>query len=137
MIAKYFDIRNSAFALCMTDSFDIRNSVFELCPGSDWFHKGDDVRWQWREATWTTNATPKDEHNSAHQYPSPERGNTNFACSSIRHSTFDIRNSPRFDPFEEKMPRLIAELEAQFAESAKLESAIRRNLAPFDSSHET
>jgi len=33
------------------------------------------------------------------------------------------------DPFEEKMPRLVAELEAQFAESAKLESAIRQNLA--------
>ena len=32
------------------------------------------------------------------------------------------------DPFEEKMPRLIAELQAQFAESAKLEAAIRANL---------
>lgn len=32
------------------------------------------------------------------------------------------------EPFEEKMPRLIAELEAQFAESAKLEQAIRSNL---------
>ena len=32
------------------------------------------------------------------------------------------------DPFEEKMPRLIAELHAQFAESAKLEEAIRANL---------
>ena len=32
------------------------------------------------------------------------------------------------DPFEEKMPRLIAELQAQFAESAKLELAIRENL---------
>ena len=32
------------------------------------------------------------------------------------------------DPFEEKMPRLVAELHAQFAESAKLESAIRQNL---------
>ncbi len=32
------------------------------------------------------------------------------------------------DPFEEKMPRLVAELKAQFAESAKLESAIRANL---------
>ena len=31
-------------------------------------------------------------------------------------------------PFEEKMPRLVAELHAQFAESAKLESAIRANL---------
>lgn len=29
------------------------------------------------------------------------------------------------DPFEEKMPPLIAELHAQFAESAKLEAAIR------------
>jgi type I restriction enzyme M protein len=29
------------------------------------------------------------------------------------------------DPFEEKMPRLVAELHAQFAESAKLEQAIR------------
>jgi type I restriction enzyme M protein len=32
------------------------------------------------------------------------------------------------DPFEEKMPRLVAELHAQFAESAKLEAAIRANL---------
>ena len=32
------------------------------------------------------------------------------------------------DPFEEKMPRLIAKLQAQFAESAKLELAIRANL---------
>jgi type I restriction enzyme M protein len=33
------------------------------------------------------------------------------------------------EPFAEKMPRLVAELEAQFAESAKLEERIRRNLA--------
>jgi type I restriction enzyme M protein len=32
------------------------------------------------------------------------------------------------DPFEEKMPRLIAELNSQFAESAKLEQTIRANL---------
>jgi type I restriction enzyme M protein len=32
------------------------------------------------------------------------------------------------EPFEEKMPRLVAELENQFAESAKLEQAIRVNL---------
>ncbi|MFM2196765.1 MAG: Type restriction enzyme EcoKI protein [Verrucomicrobiota bacterium] len=32
------------------------------------------------------------------------------------------------DPFEEKMPRLVAELHAQFAESTKLEAAIRANL---------
>jgi type I restriction enzyme M protein len=32
------------------------------------------------------------------------------------------------DPFEEKMPRLVAELESQFAESSKLEAAIRANL---------
>jgi type I restriction enzyme M protein len=32
------------------------------------------------------------------------------------------------DPFEEKMPRLIGELNAQFAESAKLEQAIKANL---------
>jgi type I restriction enzyme M protein len=32
------------------------------------------------------------------------------------------------DPFEEKMPRLVAELHAQFAESAKLEQAINANL---------
>ncbi len=31
------------------------------------------------------------------------------------------------DPFEEKMPRLVAELHVQFAESAKLERAIRAN----------
>jgi type I restriction enzyme M protein len=32
------------------------------------------------------------------------------------------------DPFGEKMPRLVAELHAQFAESAKLEQAIKTNL---------
>jgi type I restriction enzyme M protein len=32
------------------------------------------------------------------------------------------------DPFEEKMPRLVAELRAQFAESAKLEQVIKANL---------
>jgi type I restriction enzyme M protein len=32
------------------------------------------------------------------------------------------------EPFEEKMPRLVAELNAQFAESVKLEAAIRTNL---------
>ena len=32
------------------------------------------------------------------------------------------------DPFEEKMPRLVAELHAQFAESAKLEMLIKKNL---------
>jgi type I restriction enzyme M protein len=32
------------------------------------------------------------------------------------------------EPFEEKMPRLVAELEAQFAESAKLEQSIKANL---------
>jgi type I restriction enzyme M protein len=32
------------------------------------------------------------------------------------------------EPFEEKMPRLVAELQAQFAESAKLEKAINANL---------
>ncbi len=32
------------------------------------------------------------------------------------------------DPFGEKMPRLVPELHAQFAESAKLEQAIKANL---------
>jgi len=32
------------------------------------------------------------------------------------------------EPFEEKMPRLVAELNGQFLESAKLELAIRDNL---------
>jgi type I restriction enzyme M protein len=32
------------------------------------------------------------------------------------------------DPFEEKMPRLVKELHAQFAESAKLEQVIKANL---------
>ncbi len=32
------------------------------------------------------------------------------------------------EPFEEKMPRLVAELHAQFAESAKLEKTIKQNL---------
>jgi len=32
------------------------------------------------------------------------------------------------EPFEEKMPRLVAELNSQFAESAKLEQAIKASL---------
>ncbi len=32
------------------------------------------------------------------------------------------------NPFKEKMPRLVAKLRAQFAESAKLEQAIKHNL---------
>ena len=32
------------------------------------------------------------------------------------------------EPFEEKMPRLVAELHTQFAQSAKLEQAIKTNL---------
>ena len=32
------------------------------------------------------------------------------------------------EPFAEEMPRLVAELHAQFAESAKLEQAIRVNM---------
>ena len=32
------------------------------------------------------------------------------------------------NPFDKKIPRLVAELHAQFAESAKLEKAIKRNL---------
>ncbi len=32
------------------------------------------------------------------------------------------------EPFEEKMPRLVAELHAQFAESLRLEQAIKKNL---------
>jgi type I restriction-modification system DNA methylase subunit len=37
----------------------------------------DDVRWQWSTATWT--GSPEGEHNSAHQYGVPPRGNANFA----------------------------------------------------------
>ena len=36
------------------------------------------------------------------------------------------------EPFDEKMTRLVAELNAQFAESAKLEQAIKANLAGLD-----
>ena len=36
------------------------------------------------------------------------------------------------DPFEEKMPRLVAELHAQFAESANLEQMIKANLRALD-----
>jgi len=47
----------------------------------------------------------------------------------------EVRNvgSPESDedeePFEEKMPRLVAELERQFAEGRELEAAIRRNVS--------
>jgi type I restriction enzyme M protein len=52
-----------------------------------WEDKDDDVRWQWKEATWTTDGSPKGEHNPAHQYLSPQRGNANFAWVQhfIRH----------------------------------------------------
>jgi type I restriction enzyme M protein len=36
------------------------------------------------------------------------------------------------DPFEEKLPRLVAELHARFSESAKLEAAIRANPKSLD-----
>jgi hypothetical protein len=58
---------------------------------SDWFRKDDDVRWQWSEATWTTNGSPKGEHNQAHQFASPKRGNANFASPSLPHSAFRLR----------------------------------------------
>ena len=32
------------------------------------------------------------------------------------------------EPFEQKMPRFVKQLQEQFAESARLEKAIRRNL---------
>jgi type I restriction enzyme M protein len=32
------------------------------------------------------------------------------------------------EPFEEKMPQLVAELQVQFTEAAKLEQAIKANL---------
>ena len=35
------------------------------------------------------------------------------------------------EPFEDKMAQLVAELNTQFAESAKLEAAIRLNLSPY------
>lgn len=35
------------------------------------------------------------------------------------------------EPFEEKMKRLVSQLEGQFAESAKLEAVIKRNLKEF------
>jgi type I restriction enzyme M protein len=54
---------------------------------SDWFRKDDDVRWQWSEATWTTNGSPKGEHDQAHQFGSLSRGNANFAWPR-KHSGF-------------------------------------------------
>ena len=48
--------------------------------------------------------------------------------ASVHH--FDVHIAARADgePFEEKMRRLVSELNAQFAESAKLERAIKENL---------
>jgi type I restriction enzyme M protein len=40
------------------------------------------------------------------------------------------------EPFDEKMPRLISELEGHFKESAKLEAQIRANLAGIFSKNE-
>ncbi len=56
-----------------------RTNLQVVREAQDNFRKDDDVRWQWREATWTTTGSPKGEHNQAHQYPSPQRGNANFA----------------------------------------------------------
>ena len=53
--------------------------------------KDDDVRWQWSEATWTTNGRPKGERNRAHQFVSPKRCNANFASPSLPHSAFRLR----------------------------------------------
>ncbi len=53
--------------------------------------KDDDVRWQWSEATWTTNGRPKGERNRAHQFDSPKRGNANFASPSLPRSAFRLR----------------------------------------------
>ena len=39
------------------------------------------------------------------------------------------------EPFDEQMPRLVSELNAQFAESAKLEKAIKENLASLGYGH--
>lgn len=40
------------------------------------------------------------------------------------------------EPFEQKMKRLTAELKGQFAESAKLESAIKENLKKLGYGHD-
>jgi type I restriction enzyme M protein len=55
---------------------------------SDLFRKDDDVRWQWSEATWTTNGSPKGEHDQAHQFACPKRGNANFAW--VQHFTHHL-----------------------------------------------
>jgi hypothetical protein len=64
-------------------------SLFLLQPSHDWFRKDDDVRWQRREATWTTNGSPKGGRNQAHQYASPKQGNASFAWMQhfIHHLT--------------------------------------------------
>ena len=104
-----FDIRNSAFGICpfppFNDSDCFRTAMREAQNPKQgrltcrvWEDKDDDVRWQWREATWTTNGSPKGEHNQAHQYPSPQRGNANFAFSSLPHSNFRLRTLKRLAP---------------------------------------
>ena len=51
------------------------------------------------------------------------RGKTRLPTPNVTEAVEDDG-----DPFEEKMPRLVAELHAQFTESGKLEEAIKANL---------
>ncbi len=64
---------------CIIGAAEYKRHVLGSAPfnHSDSFRRDDDVRWQCSEARWT--GSPESEHNSAHQYGVPPRGNANFA----------------------------------------------------------
>ena len=62
---------------------------------SDWVRKDDDVRWQWREATWTTNGSPKGEHNQAHLFRTASRAAPRLCWSPQSLHSPTARHSPR------------------------------------------
>ena len=93
-------------------------------------YKAESVFWVPAEARWS--------HLQANtKQPTIERDNPrlkgvlpkDYALANPPFNDSDwFRKDDDGDPFEEKMPRLVAELHAQFAEGAKLEQAITANL---------
>ena len=105
---------------------------------SDWHRKEDDVRWKY-------GIPPKGNANFAwvqhflhHLAPGGIAGFCKSAPLEEIRQHGHVLTPGRYvgaeqaeddgEPFEEKMPRLVAELNAQFAEGAELEAAIRKNL---------
>ena len=92
---------------------------------SDWIRNEEDARWKY-------GTPPKGNANYAWvqhfiHHPSPT-GFAGFVLTPGRYvGAEEVEDDG--EPFDEKMQRLVAELNGQFAESRKLEKAIRQNLA--------